>query len=163
MAAFLKKTVYTIARVFNAVAQIALVVMMLITLAVIISRPLRISFTSGFDFIILLGPFVFILAWANTQVHKGHLHVDMVISLLPKRLNSVISVFISLLSVCISVLMAWFSFELANDLRNSGGMVSSVTAIPLFPVVYVLACGIALFAIVLFVDVINSLFQAVKK
>lgn len=93
---------------------------------------------------------------------KGHVSIDLLVSRLGQRRRAVTDAINSFLGFGILALMAWQCFRNIKILLASN-IVSSVLHIPAFPFAAIVAIGITLFALVLLIDFLNSLSQAVRK
>jgi len=99
-------------------------------------------------------------ALAYTQVHKGHVSVDLVISRFSPRVQAVINTITYFLGLGIFSLITWRSIIYAESLRL-GGFTSSALYIPIYPFVYVIAFGSAILCLVLIYNLFEHLTQVV--
>jgi len=94
------------------------------------------------------------LAWAEAE--GSHISIPVLFDRLPPRFQSAASVFTNFLSFSILGLICWQSFVYARD-QWLEGYFSAVLHIPNFPFIYVVGLGSGLYALVVLVNLINSL------
>lgn len=102
------------------------------------------------------------LAVAYTASEKGHITITMVTSRFPQRVQAILGIFTSLLSLGLVAMIAWFSVDRAIYLRESAH-VSMVWSVPMYPFLLLVAFGCALFAIVLLANLLDYSARAVSK
>lgn len=96
-----------------------------------------------------------------TQLRKGHISIDVVVSRFSPRAQAVIDSITYLFSLGLFSLVAWQSAVYANRLFE-GHNVSGVLSLPIYPFVITVAFGSLLFCLVLLVDLLSSLAKVVK-
>jgi len=99
---------------------------------------------------------------AYCAVLKGHVRVEVLTSHLPPRVQSVISSITYLLSLSVFSLITWQG-AIYIKLIFDDELTSTVLLIPRFPFVAILTLGCAIFSLVLLVDFLDYLSQAVRK
>ena len=104
---------------------------------------------------------VVFFAIAYTQVRKGHISIDVVVSRFSPRAQAIIDSITYFFSLGLFSLVTWQSAVHANRLFE-GHNVSGVLSLPIFPFVIAVAVGSLLFCLVLLVDFLRSLAKAVK-
>ena len=104
---------------------------------------------------------VFLMA-GYTQLQKGHIAVDMFFEKYSKKTQVRIDIIVYILCLALAVLICWQSFVRGNTIMEAGQK-STILGIPQFPVIYVMAIGWGLFSFSILVDLINSIFKAVKE
>ena len=147
---------------FNWIAGGGLVVMMLLTCADVIMRSAGRPIPGTFEIVGFLGIVVAAFAIAYTQRTKGHVAIDYLVALLPRRIQGAARSFAYLISTGLFALLVWQSILFAIDLQVSGE-VSPTEKIPFAPFVYGLAVACFAASLTLFVDFLKSLEQAVRK
>ncbi|MBW2030858.1 MAG: TRAP transporter small permease subunit [Deltaproteobacteria bacterium] len=130
----------------------ALVLLMLVTVAGIFLRAMRLPTTGFFEMITFLGLILFVSGWAHTQKNKGHLRVYILVSRLSRRTQFIIDVFIHVLAVCICAFMVINSSIFALRAYYSGLIVSLYFQVPVFVLAGIVSLFILLFELVLIVD-----------
>ena len=109
-----------------------------------------------------LGIVVTAFAIAYTQVLHGHIQVEFFIMRSPRRVRASVTAFASLLGVALFALLAWRSFDFALILQASGE-VSMTQRIPFYPFVHALSFCCIPVCLVLLVEFLKSVTEAVKK
>ena len=133
----MKKTEFYIeksAEFFNAVAAVAVVVMMGITALDVVMRFFRISLPGAYDVISMLGAVVVAFALTYTSIQRGHIAVDFVYQKLPERYRPFLDIFNELAGCIFFGLLAWQCFVYAGSLK-AAGEVSLTIQIPVYPFV----------------------------
>lgn len=97
----------------------------------------------------------------HTQLHGGHINVDLVISRLSARVQAVVNSVTTFATLGIFALISWQSIIFAQSLEASQRS-SASWHIPLHPFAYLVAVGSALLSIVLIGNLSNQLTQAIK-
>ncbi|MFC1860940.1 TRAP transporter large permease subunit [Chloroflexota bacterium] len=98
---------------------------------------------------------------AYCAILKGHVRVDVIISLLPQGVQLVIRSIVTILALGLFSLVTWQSAIQAGIIQASGAY-SSVLRIPTYPFVWVLFVGSALLSLVFLRDLRESVARAVK-
>ena len=109
-----------------------------------------------------LGIVVTAFAIAYTQVLRGHIQVEFFVMRLPRRVRASVAAFVSLLGVALFALLAWRSYDFALVLQGTGE-VSMTQRIPFYPFVHAIAFCCIPVCLVLLVEFLKSVTEAVKK
>lgn len=152
---FFRKIVYGVSHILDLVGQAALVALMAVVIANICLRWLRIPATGFFELICLLGAVAFVFTWACTQIQKGHLHIDALVSRFPERVKSIITILTHFLSVLICAVISWQCISLGYALWHQGQLVSTVVSLPLFPIAFIISFGVLMLFLTLLVDFVD--------
>lgn len=96
---------------------------------------------------------------SQTQVVRGHVAVDFIVEKFPRRAKLIIDIVMTLFSVCLFVVMAWYSFKYGNKLRATGE-VSMTQKIPFYPFVYAMGFCFVITLLVLLRDLVKSIVKA---
>jgi len=110
-----------------------------------------------------LSAIVVAFALGYTQIKRGHVAIDIVMSRFPPRAQAIIDSIIYLISMVLFGLIAWQVADLAGHHWKTGTTAESLWNIVFFPFMYMTALGCVLLCLVLLVDFLKSLAQAVKK
>jgi TRAP-type C4-dicarboxylate transport system permease small subunit len=140
---------------FNYVACAAIIVMMLLSCADVVLRILGTPIPGTYEMVGLLGAVIIAFAMAYTSLQRGHVAVEMLYEKLPPRAQRLVDSAGNLTGAALFGLIAWQSTVYAADLRQSGE-VSLTLQMPLYPIVYGIAFGCGMLALVLLVDFIKS-------
>lgn len=160
--AYLERITQWLSRWFNWVAAGGVVAMMVLTTADVIGRSFRRPIPGTFEIIGFLCVVVVAFAIAYTQILRGHISVEIVVSRLPQRAQGIIGSIMCLLGLSLFILLAWQSIGLARDVWVSG-WVSPTEKIPFFPFIYGIALACVPICLVLLVEFLKSLAKAVRK
>lgn len=149
--------------VINTLAQAALILMMLLTAADVIlryifNRPVIFAGeVTEFLMVVLIS-----LGLSYCAIDKEHVSVDVLAGKLPKRWQGIFDCFTGLLTLGFFLLIVWRSFVEMHDLSKSG-ITSMVLYIPVYPFLGLVGVGFALFAIVIMMDLTDSIYGVFKK
>jgi len=147
---------------FNWVAGGALVAIMLLTCADVILRSFGRPIPGTFEVVGFLCVVVIAFAIAYTQILRGHISVEIVVSRLPQRARAAVSAITCLFCLVFFILLAWQSGVFGTILWLSGE-VSPTEKIPFFPFVYGIGLACVPVCLVLLAEFLRSLAQVVKK
>ena len=158
----LRRVVSLISRAVNSVAAGILVVMMLLTAADVLLRYVFNQPISGSleltEYMMLI---VVAFGLAHCAAQKGNVRVDVLTSRLPPRAQAVLNSITYLLSLGLFALITWQSISYIGFMFDAG-RISASLLIPVFPFVGMVALGSAMLSLVLLVDFLDYLSQAVK-
>jgi len=147
----------------NTLAQAALILMMFLTAADVIFRYI---FNSPIFFAQEITEFLLVvlvsLGLSYCAIEKGHVSVDVLAGKLPKRWQGIFDCFTGLLTFGFFFLIVWRSFAEISVLSESG-IKSLALGIPRYPFVALIGVGFGLFAIVILMHLIESIYEALNK
>lgn len=144
-----------VARWINGVAAVTLVAMMLVTVINMIMREVYVPFTGSAETVGFLGAVTAGLALGYTQIKRGHINVDVVVSRFPPKIQGIVDSISYFVSMAIFGVAAWQVFSWANRLMERREVSESGTIV-FYPFVYVLAFGCAGFCLVLLIDCVRA-------
>ncbi|MFO8163030.1 MAG: TRAP transporter small permease [Desulfatiglandales bacterium] len=144
------------------IAALAIFIMMALTVADVILRMFRMPIPGTYELVSFLGAVAVSFAMAHTSAKKGHVAVTLVVQLLPRRLQGVIEIFISVFGIMLFGLIARQSVLYALDTQRSGE-VSVTLQLPFYPVIYGIALSAAVVCIILIVDLVNAIAKVKYK
>jgi TRAP-type C4-dicarboxylate transport system permease small subunit len=110
--------------------------------------------------LILVLPISFALVYAT--VHKTHVFISVLVSRFTQRSQSIIQAFTYVLSLGLWVLITWASIWIIPQ-RIQSGEASLTIGIPYLPFRLVWVFALILFCLVLLIDLLKTLGQAVRK
>jgi TRAP-type C4-dicarboxylate transport system permease small subunit len=147
----------------KAIGMIMLAAMMFLTatdvmLRYIFNSPLR----GGYEVIEYLMAIVVPFGIAFCGHQGGHVAVDLLVIRLSKRAQAIIGSVTAFLSLGLLILITWQNLVYIKEQYESN-LTSAVLLIPVYPFVGVVAIGSAVFSLVLLIDFLNFLSEAVKK
>jgi TRAP-type C4-dicarboxylate transport system permease small subunit len=150
------RLIKTTSRHLNTIAGAAIVAMMLLTCADVVLRLFDRPIPGTYEIIGFLGALAVALALAHTSVEKGHIAVDLLVNLLPPRIQLLLDAFGALTGTAIFGAVTWQSALYALDLRQSGE-VSATLGMAVYPFAAGIAAGCALLCLVLIAEFARSL------
>ena len=125
------------------IAGAALLFTMLLTGADIVGRLLGRPIPGTYEVVSFTGGIIAGLALPATARENGHVYVDLVTASLPQRIARRLNLATRLAGIATLLMIAWGIVGVGDDLRASGE-VSSVLALPFYPVAYGMACALVL-------------------
>jgi len=146
----LERFVRSLSNWLNWVAGVALVAMLALIVADIIGAKLfKWPIPGGIEMVGFLGVVVIAFAIAHTQVVRGHIEVEFLVTRLPKKAQGILAGLVQFLGMALFGLLAWRSYDFAHTLQVKGE-VSMTQEIPFYPFVYGIAiCSVAAFLVLL--------------
>ena len=160
--AYFDRGIHSLSRLCDRIAQCAVVAMMLIVVGNILFRIFWRPIYGTYDVVMLLGSILVAFALGYCAVRRGNIAVELVIALLPQRVQAIIDSITGILSVGIFAIIAWQSWVYGTDMWERGEVTMSVY-IPVHPFIYGVGFGCAVLCIVVLVDLIKALDKAVRK
>jgi len=154
--------IYSISKCICWLAIAALAAMMLITFSDVVLRYFGRPIKGAYDVVGLLGAAVVALPIAYTQIKRGHIAIEFLVSKVPRRTRTFIDILNHLLNVFFYSLLVWQSSLYGKKLLDLG-RVSETIQIPIFPFAYTIAFGCSVMCLVLIVETIQLLKELVKK
>jgi len=145
-----EKFVSSLSKWLNWVAGIALVAMLALIIADIIGAKLfKWPIPGGIEVVGFLGVIVIAFAIAQTQIIRGHIEVEFLVTRLSQTTQKVIAAIIYASGMVLFALLAWTSYDFGRTLQTSGE-VSMTQGIPFYPFVYSIAfCCVPVFLVLL--------------
>jgi len=99
---------------------------------------------------------------AYCAVLGGHVSVDVVVSLLPKKTRTIIGTITTLLSLGLFLLITWQNLLYIKEIFDSG-LESPVLLLPVYPYIGAVAIGFGALCLVLLMNFFQLLSKAAKK
>ncbi|MCP4294541.1 MAG: TRAP transporter small permease, partial [Proteobacteria bacterium] len=110
---------------------------------------------------LLMGLIIY-MGLGYTTITNGHVRVDVVMMHLSKRVQALLDLFTSVISIIFATLLCWQLWIKAEDTVNTGD-VTQLWAIPVAPVAYVMAICSILLVVGLLLQFIQAFFIASHK
>ncbi len=145
-----------LATILSSVGAVGLTVMMFLVVLDVSSRFLFDAPILGSYEIVeyLMAVFIF-FAFGSAQFHKSHINVSLAVNHLPPRARAVVDTVTNLVMLAMFILMVWGAWLQTLD-GWSSGVTSSVLLIPKWPFELVATIGLAVLALAVVVDVLES-------
>ena len=145
-----EKFAYSLSKWLNWIAGAGLVAMLaLIAADIIAAKAFKWPIPGGIEMVGFLGVIVIAFSMAHTQVLRGHIEVEFLVTRLPKKAQKVIAGIVCLFGMALFAVLAWKSCEFGYILQISGE-VSMTQEIPFYIFVYSIAfCSVSMFLVLL--------------
>jgi len=158
----MKTLVALVNRALAAIAGLALIAMMLLTVADMVLRAFGHPIAGSYEIIGWLSAVAMALALGYTQLHKGHVAIDLVVERLRPRTRAVVQALVTLASLLLFVAVAWYVASYGVVLHRSGSLSETLKAI-VYPWVYAVAIGCGGLALALLADFVRALARATGR
>lgn|GEM_PF-1432951 len=138
---------FTFKKIPLAIASVALIVMMLVTVIHVIGRLFFDSpLYGGIEIISLCGIFLISFAIGYTQAERSHIIIEILTHRLSKRLQSFFTVLSLFISFCAVTLLGWGAFLFTYDALIKRGSKTPILHLPAAPfrVILVIGCMLLL-------------------
>ncbi|GAB4260410.1 MAG: hypothetical protein Kow00122_17520 [Thermoleophilia bacterium] len=152
---FLEGVSARLTTVLAAVAGVTLVGMMLLTVANMVLRQVAVPFGATAEVVGWLSALTTALALSYSQVKKAHIAIEMVTDRLPPGARAALVGVMRLVSLALFVLMTWQLAGYATNIRRLGTL-SETLRISYYPLVYLVALGVAAFCLRLLVETLSG-------
>jgi TRAP-type C4-dicarboxylate transport system permease small subunit len=158
-----EKYVNQVSRVFNWIAGVGLIVMLLLVIGDIVGiKALAQPIPGGIEIVAFLGVVVIGFAIAWTQVLHGHIQVDIIVMKLPPRAKAAVDILISILGIAFFVVLAWQTWVYGQTMLSTGE-VSMTKRIPFYPFIWGLAFCYLVTVLVLVIDLCKAILKVGKR
>jgi TRAP-type C4-dicarboxylate transport system permease small subunit len=153
----LERVLYPVTKVIDKVSWVVLFLLMLMTITQVFLRKLsNHSLLGTVELTELSMVFIVFCALAECQVHEGHIKVDLVLSRLSQRIQSLIDIFTQFACFVIFTFMTWALFAQATVTKEAGEITVDL-GLPLYPFIIVAALGCFLLGLVLLIKSLKAL------
>jgi|YelNatPaOPRAMG01_1025707.scaffolds.fasta_scaffold289764_1 TRAP-type C4-dicarboxylate transport system permease small subunit len=168
MIKIIDRSILKISRLFNYIGVCVILVMMFFTASDVLLRYIfNAPIEGAYEAIELMMAISFCFGIAYTQRQKGHVSVDLLVQRLNERKKAGLKFIVSLISFFLCLLITWQSFLKANvtflSKEYTYGGIGPFGHVPIFPFVYLTSSACLIFTLELFVDLIASLKEVMKK
>jgi TRAP-type C4-dicarboxylate transport system permease small subunit len=162
MVSFLDKFSRLLNRTMIWIAGLFLSAMIVITCANIVSRIVWVPVKGTYELMGFFGAIVTAFALGYTQMHRGHICVDILVNRFPRRLQVWLNGINAVVGVLLFGIGGWQLIRWANTLRVTGEITETLRII-YYPFVFGVAFGCFLLALVLCVDFLRDLINPSGK
>jgi TRAP-type C4-dicarboxylate transport system permease small subunit len=139
-----------------------LVIMMLLTVVHVVGRPFNLA-PIGVPEMIGYGMVIVVcFGFAYNAILKGNVSIDMLFVFFPKRVGAFINVIMDLLGLVFFALITWQGGVTAWDEYHIGDL-SPVLELPVTPFRACLVFGFGMLCLVLFLDMLKSIMEVIRK
>lgn len=158
----LDRYVNNLSRWLNWIAGLALISMLILTVADIIGIKIFASPVPGaIEVVAFMAVVVIGFAIAYTQVLHGHIAVDFIVMKLPPRANAIIHPLMLILAMALFVFLAWRTLDYGQNLMATGE-VSMTQRIPFYPFIFALSFCFLVTFLVLVMEFIKAILKVGK-
>jgi len=140
----------------NAIAAVALALMILLTVTDVILRSFRRPIIGTYEMVALSGAIIIGFSIPFTSWMKGHINVDFFILKLPPRGRKIFNLVTKCFGIGLFLIIGWNLIILGMDLHKAGE-VTPTRHIPFYPVLYGIGICCFLQCLVLFCDMVKIL------
>jgi len=142
-------------------AQVALIIVMAITVTNVFIRIPWSPMGGAVELVEMSGAVLLGLGVAYTAIMKGHIMVGVLVERFSPRVQALIELVVSIISLFFSILLARELLYFAYD-RMLAGYVTGHLRLPMAPSIYLVAFGFIMFSLVLLLDMIKAAIIVVK-
>jgi len=153
---YFTRIVYWLSRKLNVVSGIALVAMMGLVFVNVASRAVWYPILGAYEFTGFLASVTIAFALAHCAANKGHIAITIMAERLPARVQRALDIIVAILGTGLYLVLAWECSKYAISMYHSGE-VSLTTETPFYPFIFGVAFGFLMLAVVLFIDLVQSL------
>lgn len=151
----MNRLIDTLVRGCAVIAGTALVLMLFLAVLDMAMRTMGAPLPGSYEVIGWLGAISMGAALAYTQLHKGHVAIDLFLNQLPRRARLATEAATYLLSLLLVTVAAYQMFAYAAGQYASGSLSQTLKA-PVYPWVYAMAAALGVFALVLARDFLGA-------
>ncbi|MDC3237225.1 TRAP transporter small permease [bacterium] len=155
----LTKITETLNKLLTFLAGLILIVMVLLTCANIVFRMFWVPISGTYELMGFAGALLTSFALAYTQIKKGHIAVDVLVNVFPKKTRWFIAAINNGMCFIFFMLAGWQLTIKANTLRTTGEVTETLRII-YYPFTYAVALGCAVLALILLTDFLRQLIPA---
>ncbi len=141
-----------VSRFLNIIAGVALVCMMLVTVADVVLRFFRRPIVGTYELVALSGAVVVGFSIPFTSWQRGHIYVDFLIARFSPRVRNIFHTVTRCLGIGLFFLIGWNLMSMGRDLYRSGE-VSLTLQLPFYPVAYGVGISCLVQCLVLLCDI----------
>lgn len=160
------KVMKPVSTVSNGIGMVTLAAMMFLTVSDVVLRKMNMSIIvlslGSYELIQFMMAITISFGLAYCGIEKGHITVDILENRLSKRTRGMLSMVTGFLGLIIMGLITWQTCVHIINLRESG-LLSTVLLIPVYPLVGLVAFGIALYTVVLLVHLLEFIQEGTGK
>ena len=138
-----------VSNVFDKIAGAFIVLVMVLVVSNVIMRVVFNSPIKGtYELIGLLTAVAVSMGLAYCAFQKGHIAVDYLVEYLPKKAQLIVNILNNFIAICFFSTSTWYLAKYANSMMKKG-LVTATAEIPIYPFIYLVACGFLVFSLVL--------------
>jgi TRAP-type C4-dicarboxylate transport system permease small subunit len=140
------------------IGAVALTAMMMLTVVDVIGRFFKTPVFGSVELVGFLATIIVAAALPYTYKVDGHVGVEILVRLLPEKIQTWMDIFTRTLTLILFGLITWQMFLYAEDIYKTGE-VSMNLEFPIYYIVYLLAFALLVFT----VTIVETIFQDITK
>jgi TRAP-type C4-dicarboxylate transport system permease small subunit len=148
--------------VLTAIGFGCLMLMMTVVVVNIITRPFGHPIVGTYEAVQLLIVVMVTFAIGYAALEKSHISVDLLINHLSKSTRRILSIITSIITLCIWILISWYSFQFAWE-QFLMGESTTIAGWPVYPFRYIFAIGATIMCLVMLLQIIKEIKGLAKK
>lgn len=155
---FFSKTLDKCSDIFKLIGCVALTAMMALTVFDVVGRFFKHPIFGSIEIIGFLAAIAVAAALPYTHKMDGHVGVEILVRLLPKKIQISLKIITQALTLFLFTLITWQMFLYAKELDKTGE-VSMNLGFPLHYLVYLIACGLVVFSLTILETIIENIMK----
>lgn len=153
---YFTRIVYAVSRKLNAVSAWILASLMGLVSVNVIARHFGHPIFGVYDFVGFLLALYISFSIGECAVKKGHITVGIVADILPKAVLPFLDAIVAVLGTTLYLVLSWQCFVYGKRVWDSGKM-SLGLEMPFYPFIFGVAFGFFMLALVLMIDIVQSI------
>ncbi|MCK5311638.1 MAG: TRAP transporter small permease [Desulfobacteraceae bacterium] len=145
-----------ISNFLKVISAISLASMMFLTFVDVMGRKFASPIFGSIEIVSFLAIITITAALPYTHKIDGHIGVEILVRLLPEKVQTKISLFTQFISLIFFSLATWQMFLYANDTLASGEL-SMNLGFPVYLLMYVVSFGLFIFSLTIIESIINNI------
>lgn len=152
-----------LSRFFDKIAGAFIVMVMVLVVSNVVFRGVFNHPIKGtYELVGLLTAVAVAMGLAHCAMQKGHIAVGFIVGHLPKKMQFIIDILNDFVALLFWSLTTWFLIQYANTMMRKG-LVTATAEIPIYPFVYLIACGFLVFCLVIMASLREDLIGLSKE
>jgi TRAP-type C4-dicarboxylate transport system permease small subunit len=155
---FFSKTLDKFSDIFKVIGGMAITAMMALTVFDVVGRFFKHPIFGSIEIIGFLAAIAVAAALPYTHKVDGHVGVEILVRLLPKKIQISLKIITQTLTLFLFSLITWQMFLYAKELDKTGE-VSMNLGFPIHYLVYLIACGLVVFSLTIIETIIENIMK----
>lgn len=148
------KSAMRLSQLIHTASEVILTGIMLLTVTDVVLRYFGKPILGTYELIGFSGALVIAFSLPLTAGVRGHINVDILISIFPQKARNIVNILTRLFGIGIFFLLGWNLIKYGMDLHKAKE-VSMTLQLPFYPVVYVVGICCLVQCLVLFCDILK--------
>lgn len=151
---YVLKVALKISKFLYAISGVALVWMMLLTVADVIMRKLGRPITGSYELVAFSATVVIGFGLPFTTWTRGHVYMEFLIQIMPKKSRDIVNIFTRLIGIALFAMAGYNLFLVGIDLYKTKEVTDTLN-FPYYPVVYGLGICCFMLCLMLLCDILK--------